>query len=138
MGRTRDRASAAGLLPRMEARPWADGKTISYRYHPIGGKPVNLGTDKAAAMRKVLDMNGQPSDGTPVGTLRWVWEDFKTNSPRWKKYAQATRDDYESAWKQLDAVLGHMHMGEISTPIVARYVHVERADSPRRAGVRVR
>lgn len=136
MGRTRDRASAAGLLPRMEARPWADGKTITYRYHPVGRKPVNLGTDKAAALRKVLDMNGQASDGAnAAGTLRWVWQDFKQYSPRWKKYAQATRDDYESAWKQLDERLGHMHMAEIATPIVAQYVHVERADSPRRADI---
>lgn len=49
MPRTRDRHSAEGLLPRMEARPWADGKTVTYRYHPIGGKPMNLGTDKIAA-----------------------------------------------------------------------------------------
>ena len=135
MGRTRDRASAAGLLPRMEARPWADGKTVSYRYHPVGGKPIALGTDKHAALQKVLDMNGQPGGHSPVGTLRWVWEDFKASSPRWKKYAPDTRRDYEAAWKQLDAVLGHMHMTQITTSIVARYVHVERADAPRRADI---
>ena len=49
MNRPRDRASAAGLLPRMEARPWADGKTIAYRFHPFEGKPIPLGTDRAAA-----------------------------------------------------------------------------------------
>lgn len=120
----------------MEARQWADGRTITYRYHPVGRKPVNLGTDLAAALRKVLDMNGQEPDGVNItGTLKWVWQDFKTNSPRWKKYAQATRDDYESAWKQLDDRLGHMHMAEITTPIVARYIHIERADAPRRADI---
>jgi len=36
----RERASAQGLLPLMEARPWRNGKTITYRYHPIGGKPT--------------------------------------------------------------------------------------------------
>ena len=131
MGRPKDRATAAGLLPRMEARPHKDGKTITYRFHPVGSKPVNLGTDKAIALRKVLDMNGQ---GDGMGTLRWVWERFQ-ESPRWKKYSQATRDDYEAAWKQLDARLGHMHMGEISTYIVVQYVHVERADAPRRADI---
>ena len=135
MGRTRDRASAAGLLPRMEARLWADGKTITFRYHPVGKKPVNLGTDKEVALRKVLDMNGQPGAQNPIGTLRWVWQDFKANSPRWKKYAQATRDDYESAWKQLDDRLGHMYIAEIGTSIVARYIHVERAGAPRRADI---
>lgn len=136
MGRTRDRASAAGLLPRMESRLWADGKTITYRYHPVGRKPINLGTDLAVALRKVLDMNGQRPNGVDAtGTLKWVWMDFKTNSPRWKKYAQATRDDYESAWKQLDERLGHMHIAAITTPIVAQYIHIERADAPRRADI---
>ncbi len=135
MGRTRDRASAAGLLPRMEARPWADGKTVTYRYNPVGKRPVNLGTDLAAALRKVLDMNGQPGGPDPAGTLRWGWESFKANSPRWKKYAQTTRDDYEMAWKQLNERLGHMHVGEITTAIVARYIHMERADARRRADI---
>ncbi|PZP92635.1 MAG: integrase [Variovorax paradoxus] len=133
MGRTRDRASAAGLLPRMEARPWSDGTKVTYRYHPVGGKPINLGTDKAAALRKVLDLNGQaPAD--EKGTLRWVWAKFK-ESPRWKKLSDGTRADYEGAWKQIDERLGHMHMGEITTFVVAQYVHIERAESPRRADI---
>lgn len=131
MPRTRDRHSAEGLLPRMEARPWSDGKTITYRYHPIGGKPMNLGTDKIAAMRKVLDLNGQ-SDS--YGTLRWVWEQYQT-APRWLKLAEASRTDYTSAWKQIDAVLGHLQISAIDSPTVARYVHIERAKAPRRADI---
>ena len=47
MPRPRDRQTATGLLPRMEARPRKDGKTVSYRYHPLNpdgtrGKPINL------------------------------------------------------------------------------------------------
>ena len=34
----KDRESAKGLLPLMEARPWADGKTFTYRYHQIGAR----------------------------------------------------------------------------------------------------
>lgn len=133
MARTRDRASAAGLLPRMEAYVWKDGKTTSYRYHPIQGKPIALGTDLSAAIRTVLSLNGNaPSDTT--GTLLWVWEQYK-KSPRWKKYAQTTRDDYEAAWKQLESRLGHMHMTEITTAVVVQYVHIERGDSPRRADI---
>lgn len=59
MSRPRDRASTSGLLPLMEARPWKDGKTVTYRYHPIGGKPINLGTDLPKALQKVLNLNGQ-------------------------------------------------------------------------------
>ena len=33
-----------GLLPRMEARIWSNGKTVTYRYKPAdGSKPINLG-----------------------------------------------------------------------------------------------
>lgn len=131
MPRTRDRHSTAGLLPRMEARPWSDGKTITYRYHPIGGKPMNLGTDKVEALRKVLDMNGQRDN---YGTLAWVWEQFQ-EAPRWKKLADVTRTDYTSAWKQIEPVLGHLQISSIDSPTVARYVHIERAKSPRRADI---
>lgn len=44
MGRKRELTAAMGLLPRMEAWRWADGKTITYRYHPVGKKPIPLGT----------------------------------------------------------------------------------------------
>lgn len=131
MPRHRERQSAMGLLPRMEARPWADGKTVTYRYHPVGGKPINLGTDMQVALRKVLDMTGQ-RDG--YGTLAWVWEKYQ-ESPRWLKLSPNTRADYMLAWKQIDAVLGHMPAAGIDSPMVARYVHIERAKSPRRADI---
>lgn len=129
----KDRASAKGLLPLMEARPWADGKTVTYRYHPIGAKPINLGTDRALAIKKVADMLGQ-SDGH--GTLKWVWEKYSdpdAGSPRWKKLVDSSKDDYRQAWKQIDKSLGAMLINDITSPIVARYVHIERADAPKRA-----
>lgn len=131
MPRPRDRASAHGLLPLMEARPWKDGKTVSYRYHPIGGKPIPLGTDKGAAIRKVLDFNGQRKE---QGTLAWVWEKYQ-ESPRWLKLAEGTRRDYLGAWKQIEERLGDMQIASITSPIVARYVHVERAGATRRADI---
>ena len=66
----------------MEARLWADGKTCTYRYHPIGGKPIALGQDRVIAIRKVLDMLGNNKD---QGSLKWVWErytDAETPSTR--------------------------------------------------------
>jgi integrase len=132
MGRPRDRASTVGLLPRMEARPHRDGVTVTYRYHPVGRKPINLGTDRGAALRQVLDLNGQ-TDGH--GTLRWVWEDFKARSPKWAKLTDGTRADYELAWKQIDKVLGGDPIAAIQSPHIARYVHIERADAPRRANI---
>lgn len=131
MSRHRDRRSATGLLPLMEARPWKDGKTVTYRYHPIGGKPINLGADRAAAIRKVLDLNGARDN---AGTLGWVWEQYQ-QSKRWLSLAAGTRADYEGAWKQIERVLGDVPIASIDSPTVARYVHVERAASPRRADV---
>ena len=129
MGRPRDRSSGMGLLPRMEARPWADGKTVTYRYKPVGAKPINLGTDKQAALRKVLDLNQQTDH---YGTLLWVWEKFQ-ESARWKKYAADTQKDYQEAWKQIGKVFAHMPSGSITAPMLARYTHVERAEAPKRA-----
>lgn len=132
MGRTRSKTTAAlGLMHRMEARIWADGKTITYRYRPMTGKPINLGTDKVAAMRKVLDMLGT-RDG--MGTLAWVWEKYQ-ESPRWLKLAEGSRGDYRTAWKQIEPVLGAMQISTIDSTIVARYVHIERANAPRRADI---
>lgn len=140
LSRPRDRKSADGLLPRMEARPWKDGKTVSYRYHPLGAsgereKPINLGTDKHAALQKVLDLTGRSER---FGTLEWVWEKFTDEqrpAARWKRLSDGTKTDYRTAWKQLKKRFGRMQIGKITAPIIARYVHVERADSPRRATI---
>jgi hypothetical protein len=129
----RNRESAKGLLPLMEARPWADGKTVTYRYHPIGAKPIPLGTDRLAAIRKVLDLLGNNKD---QGTLKWIWESYtdeETPSPRWKKLVDSTRADYRQAWKEIVKTFGQMQASRIDATMVARYVHIERANSPKRA-----
>lgn len=133
MGRPRTSAAGKGLLDRMQARVWSDGKTVSYRYHPVNGKPIALGTDRLAAIRKVLDLLGNTEH---LGTLKWVWEkytDEEKPSPRWKKLVDGTKDDYRQAWKQIDKTFGKMHISHIDSTMVAQYVHVERAESPKRA-----
>lgn len=133
MGRPRTSESGKGLLPRMQARVWSDGKKISYRYLPVDGKPIALGTDKNAAIRKVLDLLGC-ADGQ--GTLKWVWEKFTDEdkpAPRWKKLTNSSREDYRQAWKQIDKTFGKMLASHIDSTMIARYVHIERADSPKRA-----
>lgn len=129
----RDRESAKGLLPLMEARPWVDGKTITYRYHPHGGKPINLGTDRISAIRRVLDLVGNNMDH---GTLRWVWEKYSSPenpAPRWKKLVDSTKADYRQAWREIEKTFGNMQIDKIDSTMVARYVHVERAGAPKRA-----
>lgn len=129
----KDRVSAKGLLPLMEARARVDGKTFTYRYHPVGGKPIPLGTDRVAAIRKVLDMLGNNKE---QGTLKWVWErytDSETPAPRWKKLVDSTKTDYIQAWKQIEKTFGKMQISRIDATMVARYVHIERVASPKRA-----
>ncbi len=133
MGRPRNRETAKGLLERMEARVWANGKTITYRYHSIGGKVIDLGQDRLAACRKVLDLMGTNID---QGTLTYVWEkytDDKKPAPRWKKLSDGTKVDYRQAWKQIEKSFGKMQISHIESPMVAQYVHIERAESPKRA-----
>jgi integrase len=113
----------------MEARPWADGVTCTYRYHPVGKKPINLGTDRAEAMRKVLEMNGQADDS---GTISRLWEHYKA-SPEWAALKERTQADYEDYSGPLLAVFGSVHASSIMAPDVARYLRTERKDAPIRA-----
>lgn len=116
-----------GLLPRMEAIIRKKG--ISYRYHPVGGKPISLGNDKVEAVRKVLDLLGT---GDNVGTIGHLWELFKQTA-QWKNYSPATRADYEQCSIPLLQRFANVRASDIEAPDIARYLRIERADAPVRA-----
>lgn len=124
----RDRQSATGLLPRMESRPRKDGLT-TYRYQTIDRKAINLGTDKQAAIRKVLDMLGRSPD---EGTVKNLWRLYQ-ESPSWERLKDDTRRDYTQCSKPLLAVFGDMPATQIKPSDIARYLRIERADAPVRA-----
>jgi len=126
--RPRDRESAKGLLPRMEARPRKDGLT-TYRYHPVGGKPVNLGTDRHAALQRVLDMLGISDDR---GTIKRLWIQYK-ESLGWRELRERTRLDYEDYAVHILKVFREEQAANITAPDVARYLRQKRADAPIRA-----
>lgn len=123
MARPKDRASAHGLLPLMEARPWRDGKTVTYRYHPINGKPINLGTDREAAIRAVLDLNAKAKDQGTVGQL---WRLY-SQSPDYKALAEVTRKQYAEYWGRLAKVWERGIVAAIKPADVAKYLRVYRA-----------
>jgi integrase len=125
----RNRETAKGLLPRMEARPWQDGKTVTYRYHPIGGKPANLGTDRHKAIQKVLDMNRAGGDR---GTVNELWRLYQ-ESDDWKQLGSRTRDDYLQCSKPLLKTFGPARAALIKPADVNRYLRVERKAAPVRA-----
>ena len=129
MGRKRERPSGFGLLQRMEARPHKDGKTVTYRFHPVGGKPITLGTDRRAAIQKVLDLLGTSSD---TGTVSELWRTYQT-LPQWKRLAERTKADYTTYSVELLRVMGGVPAGAIRPADVARYLRVERGAAPVRA-----
>lgn len=128
MTRPRDRASATGLLPRMEAMPRKDG-LVSYRYHPAGKKPIPLGTDKVLAIRKVLDLNNE----SPIrGTVKHLWQLYQDSSD-WADLSKNTQHDYTQCSKELLRVFGDIDPETITPAICARYLRVERKAAPVRA-----
>ncbi len=114
-----------GLLPRMEARRLKDG--YSYRYHPIGQKPIALGRDRVAAIRKVLDMNGRADDS---GTFSHLWRLYQ-ESPEWTELAERTRADYLNCWKQLAKYFADMHAGLMTQQRIRQYMRVDRLGKTR-------
>lgn len=116
MGEMRD-----GLLPRMEGRRRKDG-LVTYRYHPLGGNPINLGTDREAAVRKVLDIIGRATDD---GTLSHCWRLYRA-SPEWKELSDRTRADYEDYSAPLLKVFGAAQASIITRQDVRRYLTRER------------
>lgn len=112
----------------MEARPRKDG-LVTYRYHPVGKTPINLGTDKAAALRQVLDMNNEAPDRGSVNGLWRLYQD----SPEWARLADNTQTDYLQCSKPLLKVFGTMAPQDITPSYCARYLRIERASAPKRA-----
>lgn len=133
MIRPRDRSSSFGLLPCMEARPWKDGKTYTYRIL-AHGKWVNLGTDRAEALRKALDLNNRHDD---MGTIGRLWLQYKDTS-YWSDLKPRTQKDYADRAKLLLRVFADVQASAITPPILARYLRVERKDAPVRANREVR
>lgn len=128
MTRPKDRASATGLLARMEARPRKDG-LVTYRYHPVGKKPITLGTDKTAAMRQVLDMNNESPDKS---TIAGLWRLYQETAD-WARLALNSQTDYKQCSKPLLAVFGGAVADDITPALCARYLRIERAAAPKRA-----
>ena len=126
--RHRDRVSNAGLLSRMEARPLKSGG-FSYRFHPIDGKPIALGRDREAAIRKVLDLTGETGD---VGTVNQMWRLYQ-ESDDWKELADGSKDDYRRCSKKLLEVFGKMRAAAVRPAHINRYLRVHRAGAPIRA-----
>jgi len=110
------------------ARPRKNGQ-FTYRYHPIGGKPINLGRDKQLAIRMVLDMNMESPDR---GTVSGLWRIYQ-DSADWLRLSKNTQRDYTQCSTPLLAVFGEVSPDLITPAHCARYLRVERKAAPIRA-----
>lgn len=123
--RQRDRQSQLGLLPRMEARPLQNGE-FTYRYHPHGAKPINLGRDRGAAIQKVLDMSNKATD---EGQFARLWRLYQER-PDFNRLADSTKGQYRDNWKELEKVFARGVVAATKPKDIARYLRVERASAP--------
>ncbi|WP_341667396.1 tyrosine-type recombinase/integrase [Alcaligenes sp. SDU_A2] len=122
-----------GLLPRMDARK-RKGGGYTYRYLTYDRRYINLGHDRAEAIKRVLEMEQRaPDTGTVTELLREYFRssNFKNDiSPR-------TQQDYLGYSKQILRVFGQMQASDILPPHIARYLRIERASAPSQANKEV-
>jgi integrase len=117
----------------MEARPWRSGEKVTYRYHPVGGKPINLGCNRDAAIQRVWGMLNAPPDATALrGTVNALWDTYQ-QTPEWRQLRERTQADYQACIRPLQRVFGKIQASAITAADIARYLRVERAAAPVRA-----
>lgn len=111
----------------------------SYRFVPIdsatgrNAKPINLGRDKAAALRQWADLVGEPSapGQTDPHTVAGLWERYARDElPR---KAKATQRSNLQESKSLLAVFGRVRVEAISQPDAIRYLDLRGKASPTQA-----
>lgn len=114
-----------GLLPRMDARQRADGG-YTYRYLTHDRRYINLGRDRADAIRKVLEMERRaPTTGTVLEMVRAYLE-----STTFAALGKRTQADYLAHSKHIIRVFGEMRVSDVKPPHVARYLRIERKEAP--------
>ena len=124
----RSRQSAHGLLPRMDARRWSNGKTITYRWSPsVGAAWINLGQDRLAAIAYVAK---QMHLSSTEGTLSTLWQRY-TESLEYGYLAPTTKLDYQKAAKQFLKPFGDMLARDLSAPDLYKYMTIYRQGKSR-------
>jgi len=114
-----------GLLPRMDARKRAKGG-YTYRYLTYERKYINLGHDRAEAIRKVLEMERR---APTTGTVREMVTTY-LESATFAEKSQRTQDDYLGYSKHVLRVFGDVRVEDIEPQHIARYLRVERKAAP--------
>lgn len=128
----RQRQSDRDLPPRV----YRHGK--SYRFVPVdpstgrNAKPINLGRDRAAALRRWAELVGETLAGQPeAGTVAGIWARFEREELPAK--AKATQGSYRQEVKRILAVFGAMPAAAIEPQHAIRYLDLRGKESPTQA-----
>ena len=85
------------LPPRMEARPRAKGGW-TFRYYAYDRKCINLGHDRAEAIKRVLEIEQRAPD---TGTVAKLLREYMASGSFKNEVAPRTQDDYIASSKEL-------------------------------------
>lgn len=118
-----------GLLPRMDARK-RKGGGYTYRYLDYDRKYINLGHNREEAIKQVLQFERRAPDTGTVGEL--VREYMKSTNFT-NDLSPNTRTDYLNSSKHILRVFANVQVDDMQPPHIARYLRIERAESPVRA-----
>jgi integrase len=91
-----------------------------------------LGTDEAAAIKRVQELNAQwdkergaappePAYNTKAGTVEWLVERFQMDPTWYKARADRTREQIEWAFKRITAVFGKIRVHDIQRKHLRAY-----------------
>lgn len=128
MNRPRERQSGKGLLPNIEAVPWASARgKFTFYWRDSLRRRHNLGTDRLLAIRKTAELMGVFSN---EGTVSYLWEQY-TRSQEWAELKETTHADYRKSWKELSKCFAAMYARDIRPPDIHRYLRVERGGKTR-------
>lgn len=111
-----------GLLPRMDARPRAKGGW-TFRYYTYDRKYINLGHDRAEAIKRVLEMERRAPD---TGTVAELLREYMASGSFKNELVARTQDDYIAASKEILERFADMPVDDVKPPHIARYLRVER------------
>ncbi len=105
-----------GLLPRMDARPRAKGGW-TFRYYTYDRKYINLGHDRAKAIKRVLEMEQRAPD---TGTVAELLRQYMASGSFKNELAPRTQDDYIAASKEILERFADMPVEDVKPPHAAK------------------
>lgn len=113
----------------MDARK-RKGGGYTYRYLDYNRQYINLGHNREDAIQKVLQFERRAPD---TGTVGELVREFMASSSFTSGLGEKTQADYLNSSKHILRLFGSMQVEHVQPQHIARYLRMERAESPVRA-----